>query len=68
MKTVDWVVLLLTLIVGGVLGAVTVHNYTHDDPLLTEWGGPIVGGLLGAMIAAITIYVKAKVKRKDDDE
>lgn len=67
MKPVDVVVLILTLIVGGVIGAVTVHNYTHEEPLLTTWGGPLVAGLLGAMIATITIYVRAKMKGKDED-
>ncbi len=65
MKPVDIVVVSLTVAVCSILTGVMINAFLSGREISPE-ASEIVGGLVGSIIAIISLYVGARINGKDD--
>ena len=59
-------VLIMTVTVCAIMGAVILRSYVTGQPLPTEQAR-LVAAIITTMLAVITLYVGNKIKHRDED-
>ena len=63
-KPADWIVMFLTIVIGAMLLLASMHSIIHGTEL-SEKKTEMLIGLIGSLVAIISIYIGSKIQNRD---